>query len=827
MAPPRKPSFDIDASIVLQLGEDLIRDVVQALVELVKNCYDADASYARIEVDTKASVPEQSSFFPDATGYILVADDGVGMDEDAINDGWLTVSNSLKREMKRRKRTTKKGRTPLGDKGLGRLGVQRLGHNVEIYTRPRGAKVIHHVGWCWRQFDGQKKLSTISPRWLDLPAEKWQGTKLVVSDLREPNSWEGANEFAKFLVNLSRMISPYEQFRDFTIAGSVNGRDIELSQMAGRVRDLSQLRYKVDFDENRICFVGRAALSFLRPSSRKDMTAFQDLVLTDNGKGFFEFLQEQPKAAALGLRRHKGPKWFAYFRYDRDLENVPGVELKGKKPASPGPFHAEVDSFDLGKQAFEGQHVFDRVSSYRDHIKDLSGVGIFRDGFRIRVDEDWLKLGPQWTGGGSYYGLKPGNTLGYVALTAKDNADLVETADREGFKDSPEHRNFCFIFEEFVKFTHDAQEFLRRSWIDFRNAHEQEHAHVAEDMSPEQVAEQLTTGIRSAAKAVASLTDASKGLDDAQQETEEHLGELEDRAAHSDHALAAEIADSRKHLQKMIEGLRQAVNEAVQKVDEIHRLGDLSAVLQQQLATLQQQLGDMYETVSLGLTAEALSHEIANIADQMTGRVREIRRHLARSHVDDAKTLAFVEYMHSSIAALRKQLSHLAPSLKYVREHRKQIPLDQFLIDLREYHAARWKKVPISIALRGEKGFVVSFNEGKLLQIFDNLILNSDYWLREDLRKGRIENGQITISVAPPCVRVSDNGHGVELSVEGILFEPFVTCKGRGKGRGLGLFIVRQLLDSEGCTVSLLSTRNQFGRLYRFEIDFSGAVKDD
>ena len=67
--------FDIDASIVFPLGEELITDVVQALIELVKNCYDADATYAKVAIETKGS-PGTPFKYPDARGYIRVEDNG-------------------------------------------------------------------------------------------------------------------------------------------------------------------------------------------------------------------------------------------------------------------------------------------------------------------------------------------------------------------------------------------------------------------------------------------------------------------------------------------------------------------------------------------------------------------------------------------------------------------------------------------------------------------------------------------------------------------------------------------------------------------------------
>ncbi len=78
--------------------------------------------------------------------------------------------------------------------------------------------------------------------------------------------------------------------------------------------------------------------------------------------------------------------------------------------------------------------------------------------------------------------------------------------------------------------------------------------------------------------------------------------------------------------------------------------------------------------------------------------------------------------------------------------------------------------------------------------------------------------------VSRPFVRIFDDGRGIDPTVEHALFEPFISAKAKGLGRGLGLFIVKQLLDSEGCNVGVLPERNKFRQLYKFQIDFRGAI---
>ena len=89
--------FDINAAVVFRLGEELITDSVQALVELVKNSYDADATWVRVIVDSQSS-NEWGRNYVDANGAILVEDNGQGMDKQAIKRGWLTIANSPKRQ---------------------------------------------------------------------------------------------------------------------------------------------------------------------------------------------------------------------------------------------------------------------------------------------------------------------------------------------------------------------------------------------------------------------------------------------------------------------------------------------------------------------------------------------------------------------------------------------------------------------------------------------------------------------------------------------------------------------------------------------------------
>jgi C4-dicarboxylate-specific signal transduction histidine kinase len=259
----------------------------------------------------------------------------------------------------------------------------------------------------------------------------------------------------------------------------------------------------------------------------------------------------------------------------------------------------------------------------------------------------------------------------------------------------------------------------------------------------------------------------------------------------------------------------------------VAEVNPLSAALANEIAGLQERLDEVYSMVGLGLTAEALSHELHNVADQLAARTAKALARLRRAKQLDAQLLTYAEYVQSAVAAVRRQLGHLAPSLKYVRERRTKIPITKFIHELADFHRERMAAHNIDIEVGGsaESDFVIEINQGKLTQVFDNLLINGEYWLREELRVGRLSRGIISVEVARPFVRLWDNGRGISRTVENRLFTPFVTAKKRGEGRGLGLFITRQLLEADHCTIRILPNRNKRGNLYIFELDLAGAVQ--
>jgi HSP90 family molecular chaperone len=131
--------FKPRARMLLQLGEQLIKNESIAIIELVKNAYDADASCVTV---TMNNIEDPSK------GEIIIKDDGWGMDLETILNVWLEPGSNSKSQLLAGNKRSPKGRLPIGEKGIGRFGVHKLGNEIEMITKRKNGKECYvHIDW--------------------------------------------------------------------------------------------------------------------------------------------------------------------------------------------------------------------------------------------------------------------------------------------------------------------------------------------------------------------------------------------------------------------------------------------------------------------------------------------------------------------------------------------------------------------------------------------------------------------------------------------------------------------------------------------------------
>ena len=323
------------------------------------------------------------------------------------------------------------------------------------------------------------------------------------------------------------------------------------------------------------------------------------------------------------MRAAESP-WFLEVRDSWRRDDIKARHKPGQPPIDdPGPFDGEVDSFDLATMPDQRTELFSSRSEYRDFVKKLSGVSIYRDGFAIRTDNDWLGLGESWTSGRSYYGLRPANTVGFVSISAADNQALVEKSDREGFLDDPASRGFSDIVGTFVKFSNHSLTVLRREFNRFRSKMKAADA-------------QLPTTFKGV-DAVSTLNRLGSRV--AQRSTSIKASESRRREAFfqltTDLQAAARLPSldsvSREALRAVKIRLAQAVsrwekaaNDMVLVADDLAQLSRVGNAVVDRLEQLKTQNDELIDFVAIGLVAQALAHDVRMLLDDLLVRSRHV-----------------------------------------------------------------------------------------------------------------------------------------------------------------------------------------------------------
>lgn len=125
-----KVSFNVDAYTARLIGRENVSKLNGAVIELVKNTYDADASVCVLYYEEKSSC-------------LYLADNGCGMTENIIKNNWMTIGRSTKKI----NFLSSAGRTQTGAKGIGRFALDRISDTCEMFTSSKEGGLIWHVNW--------------------------------------------------------------------------------------------------------------------------------------------------------------------------------------------------------------------------------------------------------------------------------------------------------------------------------------------------------------------------------------------------------------------------------------------------------------------------------------------------------------------------------------------------------------------------------------------------------------------------------------------------------------------------------------------------------
>lgn len=398
------------ARLIRTIGDRLISGPETAVIELIKNSHDADAT----EVTVKFHPP-----LKEGAGEIVVSDNGHGMSLADIQSRWMEPATTDK--VIRRK--SPKGRALLGSKGIGRFATARLGRFLRVETTAKGddkkpleSTVIPEIDW--QLFDDATYLEDVSFDYQKGNATS-PGTRLTISALRD--GWNKSS-LETLHRELRRLISPIKatEIEDFRIYLDLSACMPENSGFDGQAivngplgslpsgRELHRIEplpllqacdYEVDgeFDPAGH-FTGFMTIhrGGLRPE-RIDLSV-----------PFDRNLREQSCGLVL----------IHFYIFDREANAVQSVMQR----AGMGSISA---------------------AQARELLDQISGVAIYRDKFRIRPygdpANDWLTLDTRRVQNPSMR-IGHNQISGIVLIDSEYSSGLIERSSREGLEENGHYR---------------------------------------------------------------------------------------------------------------------------------------------------------------------------------------------------------------------------------------------------------------------------------------------------------------------------------------------------------------------------------------------------
>lgn len=814
----------IDAHALVQLGEQLITDDEQALLELVKNSYDADADWARIKIDSNyVPVPEKDHVPATAVGLIEIADNGTGMDQKGIERGWLLISLSPKREQKSLgTRTRKHGRLPLGDKGLGRLGTMKLGKCLSVETRHSATEEGWLVTFQWSDIRSGTLLEDVPIKWHRVPANGETGTTVRIFGLRDLEGWRTEKRKKRLGYKLSGLISPFEGAGNFEVTLRVNDEEINLVRISAKLRDTATMSFDYKWDGQSLLITGKLKLMWFRKKKRE---AYDQFIARDEGSALFRALQENKLLGKeFPIAKSAEPSWFLSLSKEISATDIQFAPDDG---TDPGPFYGSLDYFDLDTDIQLPKTGFTSTTDYRDMVKALAQMYVYRDGFGVRMGNDWLRLGAAWTSAAGYYSLKPSNVVGFFRLSVGDNPQLIEKSDREGFTDNEAWRGFSTLATVITASINIALDRLGRTASKFLN--EVTGVHATEEES--------ATNYGALLSQLEALLGASGAIRERfERHAKERLYGLRQvegaaRVMYQDLKETDQRRAKGKQLLDVVERLQSELASDDTEIEKLTKeLSDqkkLAAIIRRRIDDFEERSQLLYEMVGVGLSAQALAHDVPAMLHQLEDQAKAVNKMCkARPPLDAEKIASAADEMRTAISAVEQMIDFVRPMLRGRRLTRRRAKLSEFVRSFFELRGARLLSRGIKWHFDSEnmRDFEILFNPGRFTQVLDNLTTNSEYWI-EHFFGANSGQGRLSVEIRDPELIFYDNGQGIRPDLEETLFELFVSGKETEEGSGLGLFITRQLLQRDNCSIALDSARNSHARLYRFIINFAGAKK--
>ena len=400
------------ARLLQLLGDQLIGTPRLAVFELVKNAYDADAKTVTVTLeDVDGPTPS-----------IVVRDDGEGMTLKTIRDIWLVPAHDHRELQRKALRRTGLGRLPLGEKGVGRFAVHKLGDKIRLVTRAAGQpECVVTIDWSvliHEQMLADAKVNVTTRDPVVFKGRK-TGTKLTITDLRETQWTRG--EIRRLLRQITSISSPFGARSD-QFEASLEVPDHpdwikgvpDVEALLRRAPWHFWFRFKNGKLDWKYDFRGVTGIKLEpRHAERAD-----------------DALQVPPDRDQDELGREQGARTTRPRAVVADALLTQGI----------GPVEGTLYVFDRDREVLARLGDSQLVQNYLD---ENGGVRVYRDGIRVynygESGDDWLGLDLRRVNTPTR-NISRNIVVGALDLSLEHSSGLTEKTNREGFVENDGYR---------------------------------------------------------------------------------------------------------------------------------------------------------------------------------------------------------------------------------------------------------------------------------------------------------------------------------------------------------------------------------------------------
>ena len=390
---------------ILTIGRDLIQDPYAAVVELVKNAYDADATEVSLSFEKfKNTITDNYEI------KITISDNGHGMSRSVVTDKWMVPSTDDKQIRK----ISPNGRVMQGRKGIGRYAAGILGNDLFLETVANDEKTSLLVNWS--DFEKAEYLSDVDILIETSKSEEPTGTTLIMTgDEFFLQEWDD-KQFRQLQKELKKLMTPIENTKhsynsEFKIYLNISGfENLDVQKKEIEPYPLFNLYdYRI---YGRVENDGTGKLVYEMQKVRNSVP--------------------ENISFSFGHPTFCGAVEFDIRVFDREKEAIDDLIKRGLKDES-GNYVGKLDA--------------------RRLLNENNGIGVYRNGFRIRPlgdpDFDWLELNKKRVQNPSHK-IGSDQAIGIVKIESEEKSGLIEKTARDGLKENINYQSLVELTQNVI-----------------------------------------------------------------------------------------------------------------------------------------------------------------------------------------------------------------------------------------------------------------------------------------------------------------------------------------------------------------------------------------